>query len=134
MNFETPTSRSRCKIIERKFCVCHEWRKLKLSLSLSLWRIHILVQINLPIHCFPLQFPHKGRQICCKMKENYQKHLCGNQSTHLNLFNSIFRDPCHVNTRTTSVSLKMQLYHVKHYLKSVNNYIFPNFHLCIQNL
>ena len=97
------------------------------TLPLSLWRIHILVQINLPIHCFPLQFPHKGHQICCKMKENYQKHLCGNQSTHLNLFNSIFRDPCHVNTRTTSVSLKMQLYHVKHYLKSVNNYIFPNF-------
>ena len=58
-----------------------------------------------------------------------------NQSTNLNLFNSIFRDPCHVSAkRTTSVSLKMQLYHVKHYLKSVNNYIFPNFHLCIQNL
>ena len=94
-----------------------------------------MVQINLPIHCFPLQFPHKGRQICCKMKENYQEHLCGNQSTHLNLFNSIFRDPCHVSAkRTTSVSLKMQLYHVKHYLKSINNYIFPNFHLCIQNL
>ena len=83
INFGTLTKRSYCKVIERKFCVCHEWRKLELtlslslSLSLSLGGIHILVQINLPIHCFPLQFPYKGRQICCKIKENYQKHLCG---------------------------------------------------------
>ena len=80
INFDTLTKRSCCRIIERKFCVCHEWRKLRtlsLSLSLSLSGIHILVQINLPIHCFPLQFPYKGHQICCKIKENYQKHLCG---------------------------------------------------------
>ena len=111
MNFDTLNKRSCCKIIERKFCVCHEWRKLELSLSL--WEIHIFVQINLPIHCFPLQFPHKGCQICCKMKENYQKHLCGTNLQTLTCSTQILDSLVIVNAkRTTSASLKMQLHNV----------------------
>ena len=45
--------------------------------ALSFSRMHGLVQVNLPIHCFSRRPPQKGRQICCKVKENYQKYLCG---------------------------------------------------------